>query len=170
MLHLYVPYMFMHAHFIFTLQINVLGWWGREGREADIKGDFHIIIFLGVSSGTVQGLGSRAPSWYSFPHADIGRSEAEKWATFLWFLAREFEFAFYLYAVGLGRWEYPSGFQMLGTGANHKESQEDISPTAVIFSWGWGHCLLIGSGPNSHWFLESGEPPTIPAQTSSQAF
>lgn len=62
-----------------------------------------------------------------------------------------------------------SGSQMLRNGAKYEEkSQVGISPTVVIFSLCWGHflvqesCLLMGYGPNSHWFLESGKSPSIP--------
>lgn len=57
--------------------------------------------------------------------------------------------------------------QMLRRGAKCEDkSQEGVSPTVVIFSLCWGHfplqesCLLVGYGPNSHWFLESGKSPT----------
>lgn len=121
--------------------------------------------FPGVSIGTVQGLGRSASLWCSFPPC-WWRPEAEKGATVsLIFFTWESEFTFYLYAIGLGRWGHPSGFQVLGTGAKRKESRVNISPTVVIFSLCWGHCLLMGSGPNSHWFWESGKSPTTQAQT-----
>lgn len=63
-----------------------------------------------------------------------------------------------------------SGSQMLRNGAKcEEESQEGVAPMVVIFSLWWGHfplwesCLLKGYGPNSHWFLESGKSPIIPA-------
>lgn len=63
----------------------------------------------------------------------------------------------------------PSGCQMLGEGANSEdESQVGVPPMVVIFSLCWGHfplresCLLMGYGPNSHWFFESGKSPTLP--------
>lgn len=70
----------------------------------------------------------------------------------------------------LQRTGHLSGSQMLRNGAKcEEESQVGVSPMVVIFSLWWDHfplwesCLFKGYGPNSHWFMESGKSPVIPA-------